>query len=189
MATDKRIIKTKKSIMTAFMQLAIEKDASKITVSDLAAKALVNRSTFYLHYEDTNAVMKDIEAEFAYTVSACIKRFDVSDVYSSVYNMLSNLSEALQDNDIYKQYITCSSNSNRVSDRMKQILVERTIDAILQAYPDTDQRSIVYPLTFAAAGIVDCFIKWAKNSDMSITLEALIEQISGLTEAVIKNFS
>jgi len=72
MATDKRIIKTKAAIKNAFMQLMTETEANKLTVSDIAAKALVNRSTFYLHYADVAAVMKDIETEIAAKIEECI---------------------------------------------------------------------------------------------------------------------
>ena len=80
MATDKRIIKTKAAIKNAFMQLMTETEANKLTVSDIAAKALVNRSTFYLHYADVAAVMKDIETEIAAKIEECINDFDISDV-------------------------------------------------------------------------------------------------------------
>ena len=186
---DKRIIKTKKSIMTAFMQLASEMDTSKITISDLSERALINRSTFYLHYEDIQSVVKDIEAEFAQTVSACIQKFDANDVYGSVYGMLTSLADELQKESVYKQYIVCKYNYNRVSERLKEILVERTLSAILQAYPAAQKQQLIYPLSYAAAGIVDCFIKWARSDDNSTSLEALIEIISELTEALIKNLA
>ena len=60
MATDKRIIKTRQAITTAFMELSLEKDIRKITVSDIAGRASVNRSTFYLHYNDAKEVLEDI---------------------------------------------------------------------------------------------------------------------------------
>ena len=49
MITDKRIVKTRTAIKTAFLQLALEKDIGKITVSNITEKAEINRSTFYLH--------------------------------------------------------------------------------------------------------------------------------------------
>ena len=45
------------------MLLTMDKDIEKITVSDIAEKAFINRSTFYLHYSDARDVMNDIERE------------------------------------------------------------------------------------------------------------------------------
>lgn len=50
--TDLRIIKTKASIKREFMTLLQKKPVEKITVTELAEKALINKGTFYLHYQD-----------------------------------------------------------------------------------------------------------------------------------------
>ena len=57
MQTDKRVLKTRASIKAAFMELVKTDDMAKMSVSALAAKALVNRSTFYLHYNDVGDVV------------------------------------------------------------------------------------------------------------------------------------
>ena len=50
--TDLRIIKTKRSIYTAFLELLETKAFEEIKVSEICTGALVNRSTFYTHFED-----------------------------------------------------------------------------------------------------------------------------------------
>ena len=68
---DKRIIRTKNSISDALLKLIEEKQATKITVSELAKEAKIERKTFYLHYsciEDVylelgKSIAKDIEDE------------------------------------------------------------------------------------------------------------------------------
>ncbi len=50
--SDLRVIKTRASIERAFFTLLSRKPLNKITVSDLAAEARINKGTFYLHYRD-----------------------------------------------------------------------------------------------------------------------------------------
>lgn len=50
--TDLRVIRTKRSIRQAFLQLIQQKPVSKITVTEIARQASINKGTFYLHYED-----------------------------------------------------------------------------------------------------------------------------------------
>ena len=50
--TDLRIIKTKNALYQALLDLMREKEFEEIKVSDICNKALVNRSTFYAHFED-----------------------------------------------------------------------------------------------------------------------------------------
>lgn len=49
---DLRILKTKKLIHDSFIELIDEKGFDKITINEIAERAQINRSTFYLHYAD-----------------------------------------------------------------------------------------------------------------------------------------
>lgn len=49
--TDLRVLKNKKLIKNAFLELLNTKKFEDITVSQICQKALINRSTFYFHYE------------------------------------------------------------------------------------------------------------------------------------------
>lgn len=49
---DLRVIKTKKCLYEAILNIMKEKPFENIKVSDICTKACVNRSTFYTHFED-----------------------------------------------------------------------------------------------------------------------------------------
>ena len=97
MAIDKRILKTKTNIKNAYMRLTVENKHEKITVSQIAEKANVNRSTFYLHYADTAAVATDIEKEISAKITNYLDCFDIADVYGSACRIFTNLSAALDE--------------------------------------------------------------------------------------------
>lgn len=66
---NRRISMTKSLLQQALVEL-LEKDyLSSITVTALCAKADVNRSTFYSHYTNLDAVLDDMETEFLSHVS------------------------------------------------------------------------------------------------------------------------
>ncbi|GIP38985.1 TetR/AcrR family transcriptional regulator [Paenibacillus sp. J31TS4] len=50
--TDPRVLRTRKLIMDAFIELSGKKEFKDITVKDLTAEAMINRATFYYHFED-----------------------------------------------------------------------------------------------------------------------------------------
>lgn len=56
---DLRVTKTKRAIMTAFNELIVKKPLDKITVTELAQKAEINKGTFYLHYTDLYALYQE----------------------------------------------------------------------------------------------------------------------------------
>lgn len=49
---DKRVVRTESSLRQAFSQLIAEKPYSEITVKELCERSKINKSTFYLHYQD-----------------------------------------------------------------------------------------------------------------------------------------
>lgn len=56
---DLRIVKTKKVLYMALVDLMREKTFEEIKVSEICSRALVNRSTFYAHYEDKYEFLVD----------------------------------------------------------------------------------------------------------------------------------
>ena len=56
--------RTDRDINEAFLKLLQEKAFEKITVGDIIAEAMVNRSTFYQHYPDKYAVLETLQKQY-----------------------------------------------------------------------------------------------------------------------------
>ncbi len=56
---DLRILKTKKNIYTTFENLMKEYSFEEIKVSDICSLAMINRSTFYAHYNDKYELLEE----------------------------------------------------------------------------------------------------------------------------------
>lgn len=67
--SDLRIIKTRRAIRSAFMELILSKPVHKITVTELAGKAEISKGTFYLHYSDIYDLYNNIVEETAAKVA------------------------------------------------------------------------------------------------------------------------
>ena len=55
---DLRIQRTRRILLTALMELTIQKGFDSVTVKDICEYAMVNRSTFYRHYMDKYDLLK-----------------------------------------------------------------------------------------------------------------------------------
>lgn len=185
MHTDKRIIKTRTNIKKAFIELTEQQTISKISISDLASKAKVNRSTFYLHYGDVAAVAADIDKEIGAKIAECMDGFNISDIYSSTYSYFKKLTDRLEENESMKRYIIFSTNSVHVINKIKELLVKQTSASLMKKFPALNADRIEYPLTFAAAGILDCYVKWVKSGGGNTTLDELMREVSLITEKII----
>ncbi|MBP2078315.1 TetR/AcrR family transcriptional regulator [Oceanobacillus polygoni] len=61
--TDPRILRTRKLIMDAFMELSGKKEFKDITVKDITTEAMINRATFYYHFEDIYDLLEKVLSE------------------------------------------------------------------------------------------------------------------------------
>ena len=62
-STDLRILRTRALLHTTLIDLIIEKGFDAVTVRDIAGRAMINRATFYRHFEDKYALVSDIFEE------------------------------------------------------------------------------------------------------------------------------
>ncbi len=184
MAIDKRILKTKERIQNAFMILTLEKETSKITVSDLSDKASINRSTFYLHYKDPAEVGKEIDERISVAISSLMSTFSLEDIYGTSYSIFAKLTEQMDANDLMKNYIINSKNSDAVIETIKHIMS----DNITRAIQDNGKQPTDYLVPFISSGIIDCYFSWCR-SDTKIPLGQLIGQFASITARLVENLA
>lgn len=60
---DLRVRKTKMAIRCAFEDMICEMDYEEISIKELAARAMINRKTFYLHYKDLDSLLRELQDE------------------------------------------------------------------------------------------------------------------------------
>ena len=61
--TDPRVLRTRKLIMDAFIELSGKKEFKDITIKDITTEAMINRATFYYHFEDIYDLLDKVLSE------------------------------------------------------------------------------------------------------------------------------
>src|SRR6202163_1013444 len=56
--TDPRILRSRRMLMEALVRLLTQKEFEDISIQEIADEATLNRATFYLHYQDKNALLQ-----------------------------------------------------------------------------------------------------------------------------------
>lgn len=57
---DRRIVRTRRAIHVAFIELLTEHEYTKITITALAKRADIDRKTFYTHYSSIDSLFEDV---------------------------------------------------------------------------------------------------------------------------------
>jgi len=71
---DLRVVKTRKNLYTALLELMKEKTFEEIKVLDICNHALINRSTFYAHYNDKYELLADLIEDLKNSLASELKK-------------------------------------------------------------------------------------------------------------------
>ena len=120
---DLRIRRTKESIYTAFKQMVCEMPYEKITVKALADRAMINRNTFYLHYESTDDVLREIQAGYMERYIELVKDYNYLDNQREI---VRSFFEFMESQDEFFKKITCDSRLDYVREPMQRKVLAHT---------------------------------------------------------------
>ena len=177
---DRRILKTKKAIYEALVELMQKKKLNSITVTELAAQADINRKTFYTYYSTVNDVLDEGINELITSLK------DLLCAMSEDYNMFSPqtlfafLNTIMSDADIARD-LFASDNGSLLFNRLQK-LVNRDIKMNVP--------SEQYPLisSFVAGGMVSAYYEWITNPD-GITLNEMARTLTTLIISGVHAFA
>ena len=102
MKEDLRVIKTKKNIKTEMMELLQKKPVEKITVTELASNAFINKGTFYHHYSDIYDLYHELVYDFIENSIGSLDYYE--DFFIEPERFLQKFLRDFRENDIKKTF-------------------------------------------------------------------------------------
>ena len=79
---DRRVRRSQKLLFDALMELILEKPYESVTVSEIVERADVARATFYLHYDDKDALLLSSLDALVENIVEEVKKFSKQDLLS-----------------------------------------------------------------------------------------------------------
>ena len=170
---DKRVQKTRTAIQNAYICLLLEKNTTKITVTELAKKANIDRKTFYLHYETTDAVLRDYNQQLIHKLLELLEQqyffsqnFRTDILYSTLNQVISEHLEFFRHAATVSQFDSFWEESKEA---IVQGISKRYQNKILDLYG-----------RFALAGMMEVYREWLKGN-----LHFSMEELGRLTSEAI----
>lgn len=147
-AMDARVVRTRRRLQQALLALARERPPSEISVSDIAERAEVNRSTFYQHYADRDTLLADALDEAAVAAGAQLMHVDL-DPHTPPQLLVDFLAHIAENAEIYRQTLSGAA-SGAVIVRLRARVAEMVQ---VSAEPDPDGHIQGVPLDVVSAGL------------------------------------
>lgn len=148
---DKRVEKTKKKIRKALFKLLERKSLTSITVTELCDEARVNRRTFYIHYENVEAVMDEYQDELYYSVVKALEQ-----VPQSIPSLIKTFDQNLNKYSNELRLMTLNDRSHTLIPKFKTMLVDSFSDGLSVKLTFKNRVVIGYLVT----GVLEAYNIW-----------------------------
>lgn len=96
--TDPRVLRTRRLILDSFIELSAKKEFKDITVKDITTEALINRATFYYHFEDIYDLLEKALSEvLLVNLNEDVYKTDklTEEVFISIFTAITNFQKSL----------------------------------------------------------------------------------------------
>ncbi|MFD0898687.1 TetR/AcrR family transcriptional regulator [Loigolactobacillus binensis] len=178
---DLRVLRTKKMVFTAFMQLVEKEGFDAVTIQEIADAAMINRTTFYAHFKDKQDLYEQI---FTASMVPFLKILDTDKIsgnqikLKTVTHLLTELFTEIKTNRQFYALALDGANANRLSDLLHDLLTQRYAEIFRNLLITHNKKKI--PTDFIISYMTSIFIgtvNWWVHSDSDFSPEHMAKLV------------
>jgi len=166
-------IRSRKQIRLAFANLLAEKGSiNKISVKEIVERADISKSTFYAHYTDLDALVKEIVVEMINSITDAISNANVDSNFL-VEEQLNHIFDMLKEHDEeYKLILKCSYPKEFIDMYREKLsfYIDKYPNMALYETNNNEERKAV--IHFITAGLIETVLLYY-NGKIKVTLDEL----------------
>ena len=183
---DRRQKKTRHAIQTALMALMADKPLDKITVSELAAKADINRKTFYNHYATIQEVRRELDQQYIDTIFSFMEQTEPEELTRDPSPFVHQLVRAMVLQPVRARLIFESGESIYLAGHMRSLVLPY-VSRMAQQH-NIPASYLNYALEYIVYGALAMLNSWVhaeyplSPQEMERMLSALIRSCTSLAD-------
>ncbi|MCQ2510051.1 MAG: TetR/AcrR family transcriptional regulator [Lachnospiraceae bacterium] len=161
---DLRKERTKRNIINAFLELRAKKPLEKISVKELSELALINKATFYSHYEDLYALSEQLETEIIDNIFNSLSCIDSHSILNNPRRYTSELMHAFLSQRELLDIVFSGNRRFALSSHLER----KTKEIIYRSNPELKNNlEWDIKLTILIQGCNVAFLQYENNADIN----------------------
>lgn len=177
---DLRVVKTKKLIINAFLQIRAGKPLEKITVREITEAAMINKSTFYSHFRDIFDLSDTLENEIIDDILRNIPHAE--NILEMPYEVTTELFNAYRTRSQIFNTVFGHGRNNIFVDKLE----ERIKSLVFEAHPEmSDNLKANLYLSLCVQGFPHAYLSYSGQNDDTVI--KLLAEISDLLSDKLLN--
>lgn len=185
---DLRVQRTKKAILETFFSLLEEKHFNNISVIDICEKALINRGTFYTHFQDKNQLLEKIVYDMMMNFDDEVDKVHGDSDMMVYYNDIFDVSLAfIYENRARLKTLVTNADATLMSNQAHAV-IKNNIMKKVGRLPSTTEISLEILAEFFAGGLIQV-VAWWVQTDCKVPAEEIKTQLFGLVKNILVQFN
>ncbi|MBR0426171.1 MAG: TetR/AcrR family transcriptional regulator [Clostridia bacterium] len=184
---DSRIPRTRAAIRKAYLGLLGQKEASEITVTDIAQEAALDRKTIYNYYASPAAILEELEDDLVHTVGNAVSNTAYLSGGDDPFGFLQAVTNAFNANDDLTTPLLKKNKSSRVLDKLAAMVSVRFGASLEKRIKPSKKRYAKLYAEFLTSGIVSVYRDWIE-AGMQQSLEEISKQVTLLVRGGMTSF-
>lgn len=146
------------AMIDVFIELLKKKDITKISVRDITEQSLVNRSTFYTHFQDIYELKEHAERRFEQELLNAFRKHTANEInHKQMFTIL--VKEIKCKKDYYKIYFNGLGRS-----RMNNGFYELIKAGLGYSNSDESDTFLIYQYVYFFDGMISILARWLNNN-------------------------
>lgn len=179
-STDLRFAKNREALRRAYIDLVKEKSTGSIAVKELAARANVNRMTFYSHYD----TVSDILAEYVDDMTAAIIAGGSESGKTSVAALLEAATSQMEREIDFFRLVARENGFEQFRAKFRyafrQIFSEK-----LQTAAGLEGESLTITADMVASGVTYAYLDWLAGEYGDLPLQDMLSHFEEIIERLL----
>ena len=159
---DRRVRKTKSQLRAGLARLMQEKGIGEITVKELVNEVDINRSTFYLHYSDIPALLREIEDDMMEEMERAVREHPIKEDSTSRFR--EDIFRVLNENREISRALIGPHGDLGFVRRIEKLLEENSSEFLAQLFPERVQ-DMKYFYSYCLNGCLGFVKTWLEDGE------------------------
>lgn len=173
---DRRVTKTRKLIQNAYLNLLRQKGTEKITISDIAREADIDRKTFYLHYNSTEDIIREYAEE---KTRELLARLTIKSFFSLSFDrkiFAREVNAMLAEHLDFCTMIAANPSLGFFWNEVQDVTVE-ILSEIYARHSHLPESDLKIQVSFFVAGAMSVYQRWLRG-EIPCSMEELGDKVS-----------
>ena len=161
----KCVQKTKRTFQSSLIELSKERPLNKISVKQVCEKAELSRNAFYFHYEDINALIKEIEDSMIEDIKSMFSSIEAKEFDENILAILDGLTDYFITHRDAALMLIESTYSTSFTKSIDKAFSEFYYEYYKRFYPKGPKQIFDFYYGFVSNGFSGMLIQWLHDPE------------------------